>query len=411
MSLIGLIPMGSDAVLWLASARQQGRIAEESEVAADRRHGETVAQRAEHAAALRERLESLIQLGGLQTEIETQTHELIRQFCLRQEARWTVQDKQAWAMFRQTPDGVYYRDWERSAATLVSFVASRDELLQNAMEQCIQSAQGIAVDPAPDPPGDEPEPPELVPVPDQPLQPRKELYRDLPWWLVPLGILFWGPFFSRVGLIITSVIVASFMISGLVGSIAGRAFSTHLPWLGWGEYLPWWGWLLTTSLGVAIWFGCALLLISLEQRVGRFDGSAFNRALRAYEEKLHNREQAQKENQLLEDQYAMIAAEYRRKVDSYEKYLARYSDVTHRARVAAEELQRNLSGVDWMAHPELDRQRLVVIAEILDRGRTIHPDPEDLPSLRVPETRSPRGLHGSAVQALIAAWSRDPDID
>lgn len=143
----------------------------------------------------------------------------------------------------------------------------------------------------------------------------------------------------------------------------------------------------------------------LGEWVGKTDEAGFERKLKLYEEEFAKYEQSRAENERRKRKYEDALAEYQHMVNAYEKDLAAHSDITRRAKNAAEQLKRNLTAVDWMAHPEQDRQGLADIAEVLDRGRTVHPAPEDLPTLRVPEVRSPTGVAGSAVPALIAAWT------
>lgn len=367
--------LGAPEARKLAAQAEQNaqRRHEESKSAADARHQELLTIGKEQL----ETLASDLELQTEQLEMSREGLRLQQRIAAQQDAHFSIQTKQAWAIFRQTPEGQYYRAWETAAFQLLGVVSARDKALSEALsteagrlnaelrdavfaEPEIQEESLIELKEV-----SQPE------VPDQsscmkPTERARRAIRNA----------------TAVGL--TLVVI----LFGVVGFAVASGMSVLYSWLAdktapsWALLLSWWGWVLLI-LGVMVTWAVLLAIVTRGHDEREFDRDQFVIAEASYAKLLRAYRDAQERNALIAKKNAEIS-------DSLARSRAEREAVRRMFELRVAAMQNELAAVqefDWMENPEQGRAAIKEIIQTAARGRIEHPEPAELPRLELPRLR------------------------
>ena len=376
-----------DAASKVLSGPEARNIAEAKERNDQRRHDASEASSdSRHAASLamgKDQLETLSRTLAIQAEQLEMGKEGLRlqqQIEARQNEQFSIQTKQAWALFRQTPEGLYYRAWEKAAFELLGVVSARDKALQAILRtESARLSQQIETTELP------PEPPTtpalvVIEASAEPTPPDPDSYRKMTPRAVRASnrsMMILG-----VGFLLLIVLLLAALTSGVAviySLISGQ------PTPQWATVLPWWGWIVTI----------------LATFVGFIVGSAVYGQVNGEHEREPNHEAHQQALAKHEEEYAAWQRSEVARLEANRLHESTLREV-EQSRATFQQAKRNhdlviaarrnqlaqLFDFDWMLDPKHGRAAIDEIIFTAARGRIEHPEPDELPVLALPSMKN-----------------------
>ncbi len=381
-----------------AKERNDQRRHDASEASSDRRHAASLAMAKDQLEALSRTLAAQAQ----QLEMGKEGLRLQQQIEARQNEQFSIQTKQAWALFRQTPEGRYYRVWEKAAFDLLGVVSARDKALQETLrtESARLSQQIEKTELSPEPPTV----PALVVIEasPQPTPPNPDSYRKM----TPRAerasnrsmIIF------AVGSLILIVLLLVALTSGVAviySLISGQ------PTPQWAAVLPWWGWIVTI---LATFFGFIVGSVVYGQVNGEDEREpnpeAYQRALAKHHEEYAAWQQAEVARLEANRVHESTLREVERSRATFQQ-----TQRNHDLLIAARRNElAQLFDFDWMLDPKQGRAAIGEIIYTAARGRIEHPEPDELPVLTLPSIRNAEDGPTKIVRDWLRFVQADPHV-
>jgi len=323
-----------------------------------------------------EALSRTLAIQAQQLEMGKEGFQLQQQIEARQNEQFSIQTKQAWALFRQTPEGGYYRVWEKAAFDLLGVVSARDRALQEILRT--ESARLWQQIEEMEPPSEPPTAPSLVVIEAsaQPTPPDRDSYRrktpraarasNRSMMILGVGFLL---------LIVLLLVALASGVAVMYSLISGQ------PTPQWATMLPWWGWIVAI---LATLVGFFVGAIAYGQVNGEHETEpnheAYQRALAKHEEEYAAWQQTELARLEANRAHESTLREVERSRATFQQ-----AQQNHDLMIAARRNEfAQLIDFDWMLDPKQGRSAISEIIYTAARGRIEHPEPDELPVLTLP---------------------------